>query len=71
VIHRVASALSDSPGMPHGEGALNFPDGSKYVGEMKDGRVTGTGRYVRADGEVLEGTFLNGALHGFGEFFNK
>ncbi|RLN61064.1 hypothetical protein BBJ28_00007005 [Nothophytophthora sp. Chile5] len=41
-----------------------FPDGAVYDGEMRDGVVSGLGRYVSSTGVVDEGEFFNGVLHG-------
>ncbi|EGB06924.1 hypothetical protein AURANDRAFT_28528, partial [Aureococcus anophagefferens] len=51
-------------GVPHGKGRRTFADGSIYVGEFAEGRVTGRGRYESSVGETLEGTFIDGILHG-------
>ncbi|KAK7235659.1 hypothetical protein SO694_0006617 [Aureococcus anophagefferens] len=51
-------------GVPHGRGRRTFADGSIYVGEFAEGRVTGRGRYESSVGETLEGTFIDGILHG-------
>ena len=31
---------------PHGQGTETYPNGSKYVGEFKDGVKSGAGEYV-------------------------
>lgn len=36
-----------------GQGTLTLPDGSKYVGEFKDGVITGNGRYYGSSGKVI------------------
>ncbi|KAL3657404.1 hypothetical protein V7S43_017723 [Phytophthora oleae] len=52
-------------GVESGEGMhLTFPDGATYDGEMRDGVVSGLGRYVSSTGVVDEGIFENGVLHG-------
>ena len=33
---------------------------------MKDGKIVGKGKYMSALGEVYEGTFVDGKLHGKG-----
>lgn len=50
---------------------LKFPDGSEYVGQLKDGAVTGVGRYSDANGDMMEGEFLKGTLHGEGMHYLK
>jgi hypothetical protein len=53
-------------GVPHGDNIkVQFPDGSKYVGTFRDGRITGGhGKYTDANGVRVEGNFLDGKLHG-------
>jgi hypothetical protein len=43
-----------------------FADGAQYVGEFKGGRLHGLGRYTGRTGEVVEGLFQDGVLHGPG-----
>jgi hypothetical protein len=43
-----------------------FPDGSKYIGQMKDGKRHGHGRFVNPDGSEYRGEFKNGEPHGKG-----
>ena len=47
---------------------LIFPDGTKYVGTMKDGEITGTGTYTFSNGSTYIGEVLNGLRHGKGVF---
>ncbi|KAL4146430.1 hypothetical protein PRNP1_012294 [Phytophthora ramorum] len=52
-------------GVESGEGMhLTFPDGAVYDGEMRDGVISGLGRYVSSTGVVDEGEFVSGVLHG-------
>jgi len=39
---------------------LNLPNGSKYVGEFKDGEYHGQGTYTEADGSKVTGEFKDG-----------
>jgi hypothetical protein len=50
-------------GVLNGPVRIAFADGAVYSGEMRDGRVTGSGEYTSVLGEQLCGTFLNGELH--------
>ncbi len=50
-------------GLPCGAGELRFPDGSKYVGEVVDGRATGVGRYVATNGDVSASFAVVVAVH--------
>ena len=34
------------------EGTYRFPNGAVYVGEVRDSKLHGRGRYTRASGEV-------------------
>ncbi|GMF24507.1 unnamed protein product [Phytophthora lilii] len=52
-------------GVESGEGMhITFPDGAVYDGEMRDGVISGLGRYVSSTGVVDEGLFVNGVLQG-------
>uniref|UniRef100_H3HAC0 Uncharacterized protein n=1 Tax=Phytophthora ramorum TaxID=164328 RepID=H3HAC0_PHYRM len=47
-------------GVESGEGMhLTFPDGAVYDGEMRDGVISGLGRYVSSTGVVDEGEFMD------------
>lgn len=56
--------------LTQGKGMLEYPDGSVYEGEFKQGRLTGTGVMKYASGEVRSGTFLDGALNGQGSILS-
>lgn len=43
---------------------------STFVGEMSDGRPSGQGRLARRDGEIFEGIWVAGLLHGEGSHRN-
>ena len=47
---------------------LNFPDGTKYTGTMKNGEITGEGTYTFSNGSIYTGEVLNGFRHGKGTF---
>ena len=53
-------------GIPDGEGAATWPDGSEYVGEWRDGRAHGRGVYVWPSGARYEGEWVGGLEHGVG-----
>ena len=44
------------------QGAVTFPDGSKYVGEHKDGERHGQGTLTYTDGRVKKGIWKDGKL---------
>ena len=47
---------------------IKFPDGTIYVGEIKNNEITGTGKYYFPTGTIYSGELLNGLRHGFGRF---
>ena len=46
-----------------------FPDGSQYYGEVRDGQIHGHGEYVDAEGNRYIGEFANGSFEGVGTQF--
>ena len=51
-----------------GKGRYVYHNGDVYVGEFKEGKRSGLGKYVvKADGQVYEGTYLNGQPEGKGK----
>ena len=40
-----------------GEGVLTLPDGEKYIGKFKDGKIYGKGKFVLHNGEIFEEQF--------------
>ncbi len=63
----IASSEPTSPPM-NGFGTLLFADGSKYVGDFKDGQRTGSGEYSWSDGGRYVGDFKDGKAHGYGTY---
>ena len=53
---------------PENPCTLNFPDGTKYSGTMKNGEITGEGTYTFSNGSTYTGEVLNGLRHGKGIF---
>ena len=49
-------------------GGVDLPDGSKYVGEFKDGKYHGQGTYLFADGRRYVGELKDGKRSGQGVF---
>ena len=47
---------------------LNFPDGTQYIGTVKNNRITGEGKYIFKNGDTYEGQVVNGLRNGFGVF---
>ena len=43
-------------------------DGSKYVGDQRDGEMHGQGTYTQMDGTIYVGLFKNGLRHGYGTY---
>ena len=45
---------------------INYPDGTTYVGEMKDNRRHGQGTLTFRNGSTYQGEFVDGIEHGYG-----
>ena len=45
-----------------------LPNGSKYLGELKDGKFHGQGKLIFAEGGYYQGQFRNGLFHGQGDY---
>ncbi len=50
-------------------GEMRFPNGERYVGELKDGQPHGQGTFIWPNGEKYVGEWRNGQRNGFGRFF--
>ncbi len=50
-------------------GEVNFPNGEKYAGELKDGQPDGRGTFTWPNGEKYIGEWKNGQRNGMGRFF--
>ena len=50
------------------ESEIKFPDGTIYVGQIKNNEITGQGKYFFPNGTTYTGELLNGFRHGFGKF---
>ena len=48
------------------QGIYTFPDGSRYIGEFKDGEKHGQGTFVSPNGETYEGEYKDGLPNGQG-----
>ena len=46
----------------NGQGTLTFSDGSKYVGEFKEGKSHGQGTRTWSNGKIEEGIWENNRL---------
>ena len=47
---------------------IKFPDGTIYVGQIKNNEITGSGKYFFPNDTTYKGELLNGFRHGFGRF---
>ncbi len=47
-------------------GTLSWSDGTRYIGDLKEWKMHGRGKYIGANGAVYEGTFVEGNLNGYG-----
>ena len=45
---------------------VDWQDGSKYSGEIENGKPHGQGKYTWPDGDEYVGRWMNGARHGLG-----
>lgn len=52
----------------NGVGQINFPSGSTYQGDFKNGQFHGKGVFNYTDGRMYNGNFRNGQFHGKGTF---
>src|SRR6056300_865372 len=52
----------------YGKGTFTFPNGSKYVGEYKNGKRDGKGTMTLPDGFKYVGEFKDGKMHGKGTY---
>ena len=51
---------------PDNPSTICFPDGTKYVGTIKDNHITGEGTYTFNNGTTYTGTVKNGLRDGYG-----
>jgi len=54
----------------NGQGTFTFPDGSKYVGNYKDGKFDGQGTYTHYYGSEYVGQLKEGRKLGQGTYTN-
>lgn len=57
--------------LPNGAGTLSYPNGSRYVGLMKNFAPHGFGVLNNSNGTVIQGEWVHGVLHGKAAFFDK
>ena len=50
-----------------GEGSMEWPDGSRYDGDLQDSRFHGQGKFTWANGERYAGAWRRGQRHGQGK----
>ena len=48
--------------MPDGKGTLTDSDGTKFIGEWKNGKKDGSGTYIFTNGKTKQGIFKDGNL---------
>jgi serine/threonine protein kinase len=58
--------VENRPNVSHG--VIDYPNGSKYTGEIKNGKRHGKGTMNFVNGNSYEGQFCNGRRHGEGVF---
>lgn len=52
----------------NGNGVMQWPDGSRYVGNLKDSKFDGRGRFAWANGGTYDGAWHEGRRQGHGTF---
>jgi hypothetical protein len=52
-----------------GYGVRNYPNGDKYEGEWKEGRMEGYGKYNYVNKDRYEGEYTNNLMNGTGTFY--
>ena len=62
---RYVGKINDE-GVPHGQGARTWPDGSSDRGAFRDGEANGEGVRTWPDGSSYRGEFRDGKPHGQG-----
>ena len=50
----------------HGKGIMKWPEGSKYIGELKNDFAEGKGVFYHANGDMYIGELLQDKAHGYG-----
>ena len=55
-------------GKYHGQGTIEYSDGTKYVGKWKDGLPNGQGTLTDSSGNKYVGEFQDGKRHGQGTY---
>ena len=48
-------------------GIIDFASGSRYEGELNNGKMDGVGTFHYANGDIYQGQFYDGQMHGFGQ----
>ena len=54
-----------------GNGAMLWPDGSRYDGAWKENKANGRGRLIHADGDVYDGEWKDDKAHGKGKYIHQ
>jgi 1-phosphatidylinositol-4-phosphate 5-kinase len=61
-------AMSPKDDLPDGDHTVEFPDGTSYSGQFKDGKMNGRGVLLWPSGDRYEGEWRDGAQNGQGTF---
>ena len=61
----------EGKGKKSGKGVLEWSDGSRYEGDVKNGMRNGQGRYIFANGDVYSGGWKDDKMHGKGIYRSK
>ncbi len=54
--------------LPHGRGEMDYFNGSRYVGQWRDGKMHGRGVIYWSDGSVYAGEWRHGKRTGYGTY---
>jgi hypothetical protein len=52
-------------------GNCNYEDGSKYIGNWKNGKKNGYGEYIYSNGDRYDGKWVGDMRCGYGKFYSK
>lgn len=63
-----STPVSPKDNLPDGDHTVEFPDGTSYSGQWRDGKMNGRGVLLWPSGDRYEGEWRDGAQHGQGTF---
>ena len=54
-----------------GKGRFKWVNGDEYIGEYKHNNKDGKGRFIKNNGPVFEGPFVDGQMHGMFKVYHN